>query len=191
MNLHLSAGRPVRPLTAIPRRTQDALCTEFALLPARNLMAKLDLVADLLKASALVRAALLLAFLLSKLLALRARQSLPRLFRPCSRRGVGSAVYMARASLRSIVVRDIAGLEGKEEPAGEVQLRIRVDEKEPICRGGNSYSGLIGAVPGGNIADVAIPQGSSSVSGGLDMFEKMGRGGSGLPDLATTSCRLD
>ena len=118
-----------------PELTQDALCPEIALLPARNLMAKLDLVANLLKASALVRAALLLALLLSELLALRARQSLPRLFRPCSRRGVGSAVYMARTSLRSIVVRDITGLEGKEEPAGEVQLQIRVDEKKPICRG--------------------------------------------------------
>ena len=98
-------------------------------------MAKLDLVADLLKASALVRAALLLALLLGELLTLRARQSLPRLFRPCSGCGIRPAIHVARASLRSIVVWDIAGLEGKEEPAGEVQLQIRVDEKEPICQG--------------------------------------------------------
>ena len=114
MNLHLSAGRPVRPLTAIPRRTQDALCTEFALLPARNLMAKLDLVANLLKASALVRSALLLALLLSELLALRARQPFTATFFALltpSRPGVDND--MARTALRCVIVGDVARLNGE------------------------------------------------------------------------------
>ena len=103
---------------ATPELTQDALCPEIALLPACNRMAKLDLVADLLKPSPLVRAALLLALLLGQLFTLRARQLLAR-FLPALGAIIGTGLVVARASLRGVVVREITRLEGEEESVRE------------------------------------------------------------------------
>ena len=87
----------------------NVLFTELALFPARYPEAELQLIADLLKASPLVRAALLLALLLCELFALRPGKPLAWFLGDLGTR-FRPAVGVACAALRSIVVRDVASL---------------------------------------------------------------------------------
>lgn len=107
-------------------------------------MAKLILVADLLKASALVRVARLNTLLIGELLVLHILQFVYRLFYTCNGGGVGSAADVAHASLRSIAVRDIASLNEEEKPAGEVDEFGWIGRS--LSTGASSNSGLIRAV---------------------------------------------